>query len=279
MDADRTVRVCAVLGDPIEHSLSPLLHQTAYRSLGLGWEYQRHRVDAAGLPAFVAGLDGRWRGLSLTMPLKEAALALGEPDETVLAVGAANTLLLDEPRRVRNTDVGGLRRALGSAGVETVGTALVLGTGATARSAVAALLGMGAARITVLARRPERAEPLVAMAAGSAGEVEVRPWAEAVAAGSLDPVDVAVSTVVAGAADALAPLVAGAAPVVFDVIYDPWPTVLAETAARTGATVVDGLDLLVHQAVLQVELMTGRTVDPGLLLSAGREAVGRPSPG
>ncbi|WP_114560838.1 shikimate dehydrogenase [Desertihabitans aurantiacus] len=276
---DRTERICAVLGDPIGHSLSPLLHQTAYRALGLGWEYQRHRVDAAGLPAFVAGLDGRWRGLSLTMPLKEAALALGEPDATVLAVGAANTLLLDEPRQVRNTDVGGLQRALGAAGTGTVGTALVLGTGATARSAVAALLGMGAARITVLARRPERAEPLVAMAAGAAGEVEVRPWAEAVAAGSLDPVDVAVSTVVAGAADALAPQVAGAAPVVFDVIYDPWPTVLAETAARTGGTVVDGLDLLVHQAVLQVELMTGRTVDPGLLLSAGREAVGRPSPG
>ncbi|MVA75934.1 shikimate dehydrogenase [Auraticoccus sp. F435] len=267
-------RVCAVLGDPIEHSLSPVLHGAAYRHLGLDWEYQRHRVDAAGLAAFVAGLDGRWRGLSLTMPLKEAVLELGEPDDVVRSVGAANTLLLGDRPQVRNTDVGGLQRSLRAAGATEVGTALLLGTGATARSAVAALAGLGARRLLVVARRPERAGPLAEQAAALGADVEVLPWAQAVSDVSLPAADVAVSTVVAGAADELAAEVVAAAPVVFDVVYDPWPTVLAATAARAGRAVASGLDLLVHQAVLQVELMTGSTVPAEVLMSAGREAIG-----
>lgn len=273
-----TPRVCAVLGDPIEHSLSPVLHRAAYRALGLDWEYQRHRVDVAGLAAFVAGLDARWRGLSLTMPLKEAVLALGEADDVVRTVGAANTLLLGERPQVRNTDVGGLQQALRAVGVEHVGTALLLGTGATARSSVAALCGLGATRLVVVARSPGKAEPLAALAARQGAAVEVLPWAAAVASGRLPRADVCVSTVVAGAADELAPAAVAACDVVFDVLYDPWPTVLAETAGRAGLAVVSGLDLLVHQAVLQVGLMTGGTVDPGLLLSAGREAIGARRP-
>ncbi|SDE24089.1 shikimate dehydrogenase [Auraticoccus monumenti] len=273
-----TPRVCAVLGDPIEHSLSPVLHRAAYRELGLDWEYQRHRVDAAGLPAFVAGLDDRWRGLSLTMPLKEAVLALGEADDVVRAVGAANTLLLGERPLVRNTDVGGLQQALRAVGVESVGTALLLGTGATARSSVAALCALGATRLVVVARSPGKAQPLAAMAASQGATLDVLPWAAAVADGHLPAADVCVSTVVAGAADELAPAAVAACDVVFDVLYDPWPTVLAQTAADAGLAVVSGLDLLVHQAVLQVRLMTGSTVDAGVLLSAGREAIGARRP-
>lgn len=273
-----TSRLCAVLGDPIEHSLSPVLHRAAYRELGLDWEYQRHRVDAAGLAGFVAGLDERWCGLSLTMPLKEAVLALGEADDVVRAVGAANTLLLGERPLVRNTDVGGLQQALRAVGVDRVGSALLLGTGATARSSVAALCGLGATRLTVVARSPAKAAPLAAMAARSGAVLEVLPWADAVASGRLPRADVCVSTVVAGAADELAPAAVAASAVVFDVLYEPWPTVLAETAGRAGLAVVSGLDLLVHQAVLQVELMTGHPVDPAVLLSAGREAIGSRGP-
>lgn len=274
-------RICAVLGDPIAHSLSPALHTAAYRALGLDWEYQRHRVDAAGLPAFVAGLDARWRGLSLTMPLKEAALALGEPDDVVRRTGAANTLLLPDPAsgeqpQVRNTDVGGLQAALTEAGAGTVETALLLGTGATARSALVALLGLGVRRVHVLARTPTKAAPLAELAAADGAVLTAVPWPEQ--AGRLPAVDIAVSTVVAGAADPVAEAVVACAPVVFDAVYDPWPTALAEAAERAGRRVVNGLDLLVHQAVLQVELMTGHTIAPAVLLSAGQAALGTARP-
>ncbi len=78
-----TVRRCAVLGSPIEHSLSPAIHAAAYAHLGLDWTYERHEVVADGLAAFVAGLDESWRGLSCTMPLKEAVVRLGQPDDIV----------------------------------------------------------------------------------------------------------------------------------------------------------------------------------------------------
>src|SRR6476619_2857343 len=96
---------CAVLGSPIAHSLSPVLHRAAYAELGLDWTYDRFEVRAEELPAFVAGLDGSWRGLSLTMPLKVAVLELGEVDPLAALAGAGNTLILEpHGRRVYNTD-------------------------------------------------------------------------------------------------------------------------------------------------------------------------------
>lgn len=248
------------------HSLSPALHRAAYAELGLDWRYDACEVDAAGLADFVAGCGPEWRGLSLTMPLKEAALALGTPDADAVLARAANTLVLDPAgHRAANTDVGGLVDALRAAGLTTVATAVLLGAGATARSAVVSLVRLGCRRLTVLARTPDKARPLVDLGRSLDLDVTVRSWVEPVPRATL-----AVSTVTSAAAGVRADEVADAAEVVFDAVYDPWPTPLAAAAVDRGRILVSGLDLLACQAVRQIELMTGSLVPAALLLEAGR---------
>jgi len=258
-----------VLGSPIAHSLSPALHTAAYAALGLAdWRYQAVEVTEGGLADFLAGCDASWRGLSLTMPLKVAVLSLGEPDALAARVGAANTLLFggDGSRRLHNTDVGGAEWALRRAGVVAADRATLLGAGATARSMLVALARLGVTAATVVARTPARAAALGPLAADLGITLAVRDWDAAP-----PPADVLVSTATAGAADSRAAALASGAATVFDVVYDPWPTPLAAVAGRLGRTVISGLDLLVGQALGQIELMTGRAVDPEVLLSAGRE--------
>ncbi|WP_230208236.1 shikimate dehydrogenase [Microlunatus sp. Gsoil 973] len=266
-----TVR-CAVLGSPIEHSLSPALHRAAYARLGLSdWEYERHRIEADQLADFVAGLDDSWRGLSLTMPLKVAALEVGEPDEVSLLAAAGNTMIFEPGSRpkVYNTDVGGLVAAFAAAGVDKINSATVLGSGATARSSLISVTRMGAEVVRLMARRPDHARRTLGGLADRLGVgLQVSAWGAEVPAA-----DVLISTVTKGAADPIADQAAAAAPVIFDVIYDPWPTALADAAAQAGRTVLNGLDLLVNQAVGQIELMTGRTVPAALLLDAGRKVL------
>ena len=267
---DGRARRCAVLGSPIAHSLSPALHRAAYATLGLDWTYDLCEVDAAGLAPFVAGCDASWRGLSLTMPLKVAALALGLVDPGAAQVGAANTLVFgsDGQRHLFNTDVGGLVWALRRAGADALPQVTVLGSGATARSALVSVGRLGARRVTVVARTPARAEPLRSLGAELGVAVTLQDWTA-----PLPPADAVLSTAVAGAADPLAEAAAASAPLVFDAVYDPWPTPLASAAAAAGRTVVNGLDLLVGQALRQLELMTGSSVDPGVLYAAGRAAL------
>ena len=258
---------CAVLGDPVEHSLSPVLHRAAYAVLGLDWTYDAVRVPAGGLAGFVAGLDADWRGLSLTMPLKREAVSLAEEvtDRTRL-VGAANTLVIEDGRPVLadNTDLPGAVAAVRERWAGPVRAGTVLGGGATAASTGLALVELGATEVTLLVRSPERAAEAVEA-------VSRHPAAPVVRVGSLadDPVtgDVVVSTIPASAQDA--GLVARCAelPVVFEALYDPWPTPLA--AAAEGRALVGGLDLLCHQAVAQLELFTGRTVPVDDLRPAG----------
>lgn len=262
-----------MLGSPIEHSLSPVLHRAGYDALGLtDWDYERHDVVEDGLAAFVAGCtDPGWRGLSLTMPLKFVALQVGRPDELATLVGAANTLVFDHAtgvHRVVNTDVGGMVNAVRAAGLASIRSAAVLGGGGTARAALVSLCRLGARSVTLVLRTVQRAEPLRPLAAALGVELTVQHWSD-----SLPATDLLVSTAVAGAADALAERAAASAPVVFDVIYDPWPTALAQAAGDRRCVVLNGLDLLVHQAVLQFELFTGRTLDPQVMLDAGRRAL------
>jgi shikimate dehydrogenase len=269
-----TGRRAAVLGSPVGHSLSPALHRRAYEVLGLpAWSYGAHEVTADGLAGFLAGLDGSWAGLSLTMPLKAAVLPLlDEADDLVHAVGAANTLVLGAGgRRGANTDVPGMVAAL--AGHGRPAAAAVLGGGATARSSVAALGRLGA-RVTVFSRSPERSADLYATAERLGVELELRPWAQA---GQALGWPVVVNTTPAGAADALAATVPGEPGLLFEVLYEPWPTPLAAAWSAAGGAVVGGLELLVQQAVLQVALMTGVPVDvPALaaeLRAAGQAAL------
>ena len=271
----------AVLGMPIEHSLSPVLHTAAYAALGLsGWEYGRFAVDEAGLPGFVAGLGPEWAGLSLTMPLKRVALDVADevaPDTA--AIGAANTLVRREGDGsgwlAVNTDVVGIEESLRAVGVTSVGHAVVIGAGGTAQAALAALRRLGEPAPTVLVRDPARAGAL----RETAERLGVTPR---IVGGfpetPLPRADVVISTVPAGAADALTAVVWDRATVLLDVIYAPWPTAPAAAAAAAGCRVAGGLELLLHQAVAQVELMTGRPGPTAEMAAALMAAAGERRP-
>ena len=270
----------AVLGSPVAHSLSPVLHRAAYAHLHLDWTYEAHEVDEAALPAFVAGLGPEWAGLSLTMPLKSAVLPLlDEVDEVAVRAGAVNTVLLTPGHRAGvNTDVPGLVAALAERGVgpsDTGEAATVLGAGATARSVLVGLADSGWQTANVYARRPERSAGLHDAVAGSALAVTVRPWADAPAGLAARLV---VSTVPAGAADELAQAVPAAPGALLDVVYAPWPTPLAAGWLAAGGTVVGGLDLLVHQAARQVVLMTGLHVPLDQLVAVLRSSLAADPP-
>jgi shikimate dehydrogenase len=258
----------AVLGSPIAHSLSPVLHRAAYAALGLErWTYTAIECDEAGLPGVLA-VPG-WTGLSLTMPLKRAALPLLDRTEPLaVEVGGANTVVFERGERLGyNTDVPGMVAALAEAGVTAPGRATILGAGATACAALAALRETGLRTVTVLVRDQARAADLRAAASRLGMTIELEPFGSDARDG-----DLLISTVPAGAADFYAERGGFPRPgptAVLDVVYHPWPTPLAQAASRSGAIVVSGFDLLLHQAARQVELMTGIKPAP---LDAMREA-------
>jgi len=265
-------RRCAVLGSPISHSLSPVLHRAAYAECGLDWSYDAVEVREEGLAPFLDRLDASWRGLSLTMPLKRVVLPLLD-DVTGRAVeaGAANTVLLERGRRTgHNTDVPGAVAALTERWPGPFGSATVLGGGATAGSVLLALADLGCRHASVVVREPSRAADTLAAVKRHprAFPVEVLTFDVATPA----PVDVMVSTIPAAAQSGAVLALAGAAGAVFDVVYDPWPTPLAAATLASGQVLVSGLDLLVHQAALQLELMTGLTPAPVAVMRAAGEA-------
>lgn len=246
---------CAVVGHPVAHSLSPEIHRAAYAQLGLEWDYERVDVAPGNLPEFVASLDDSWRGLSVTMPHKEDAAGLGIPDAGVLLTGVANTIVLSgDDRYVRNTDIAGFRIALTGHGIERVERGCVVGNGATARSALAALAALGAQHVQVIGRSRKRVESLVPLAKQLGVALSVHEFGE-----RLESVELLISTVPAHGLRSLDQLV-GIAPVIFDAIYDPWPTPLGRVAAEAGRMVLNGLDLLAGQAVDQVRWFTGSPV-------------------
>ncbi|MFE2053298.1 shikimate dehydrogenase [Streptomyces sp. NPDC059459] len=263
-------RRAAVLGSPIAHSLSPVLHRAAYAELGLeGWTYDRFEVDEAALPGFFEGLGPEWAGLSLTMPLKRAVIPLLDGlSDTAASVDAVNTVVFTEDGRRTgdNTDVPGMVAALREHGIEKTETAAILGAGATASSALAALARICTGEITVYVRSGARAAEMRGWAERLDVGVRIADWADAEEALRAPLI---VSTTPAGTTDALAAAVPEMPATLFDVLYDPWPTPLAARWSAHGGAVVSGLDLLLHQAVLQVEQMTG---SPSVPLAAMRSA-------
>ena len=262
----------AVLGSPVAHSLSPALHQAAYAALGLeDWTYDRFEVDERRLAPFVEGLDESWRGLSLTMPLKVAAFAVAdEVSGLAREAGAINTLVRTESGWAGdNTDVHGIVAALRDAGVGTPGSATIIGSGATARAALLALRELGAGSVRVAARNAAAVADLATLA--PVEHVPLADWAKGESA-------VVVSTVPGpGAAAATEALGDADLPGVtlLDVVYADWPTPLARAAADAGATVVSGLEMLVHQAAEQFRLFTGHEAPLAAMQAAGRTALGR----
>lgn len=251
----------AVLGSPISHSKSPKLHRAAYAELGMPWHYDAIDLTTEALPAFVQSRDSRWRGLSLTMPLKSAVLPLlGSLDDAAQLTGAANTVYFDRssPKLILrgfNTDVYGIVAALRENGVEDLATVQILGSGATAASALYAVSTLGAESVLVSARTPTHANALerlgnilglrLDIASLSAPNPPVAP-------------DAVISTIPGGVdssvtfADATRER-----SVLLEVAYDPWPTVLAASWLASGGKVISGLDMLLHQAVAQVRIFVG----------------------
>ncbi|MFZ8909883.1 MAG: shikimate dehydrogenase [Candidatus Nanopelagicales bacterium] len=267
-------RRAAVLGSPIAHSRSPLLHRAAYAALGLDWTYEAIDVTPEQLASVLAGCSWpEWAGLSLTMPLKTDVLPLlDEVSSLAVRVQAANTVVFTESgAHGHNTDVAGMQRALGEAGGSghRTDSAVVIGSGATARSAIAALGGLGTRSISVIARSPQRAADLRPCAEDFGVDLTVVDWSHAPALES----DVVISTVPPGAADKFAERVPERPGVLLDVAYGDSPTALARAWAGAGGPVADGLDLLLWQAVDQVQLMTGLDAPVDAMRAAVREPV------
>lgn len=273
MTDDRSRR-CAVLGSPIGHSLSPVIHRAAYSQLGLSWEYTAHEVGEDGLAGFLDELDDRWRGLSLTMPLKRVAIELASrASDVAQTVGAANTLVRahDGAWFADNTDVPGVVAALTERGVTSPRQVCVWGGGATAASVLTALAFMDAGPVHIHVRSRERARPVLAVACALDHPASPAAWMVGDECGAADLI---VSTAPAGALDPLADQLSAASTTgraVFDVVYDPWPTPLVAGWTAAGGVAVSGLDLLIHQAVGQLRLMTGHDV-PAQVLRAAAEA-------
>lgn len=266
------IRKCAVLGSPIEHSLSPVLHRAAYAELGLRWTYQAIDVEEPELAGFIGGLDRSWRGLSLTMPLKRTVMPLLDScDEWARIAGAANTVILNHGALTGyNTDIPGAISALQERVPGPFTEAVVLGGGATAASMLIALGELGCERARLLVREPSRAVETVAAVAGFARgpRIEVGTLGDPVG-----DVDLVVSTIPAAAQTSWLVSSADPCPVVFEVLYDPWPTPLAAAALVSGRILVSGLDLLINQAALQVELMTKQPAPIAAMRAAGEGAL------
>lgn len=268
----------AVLGAPIAHSLSPVLHRAAYRALGLtGWSYEAIECDTARLPAVLDGCGPGWAGLSLTMPLKRAVLSLLDGTGPLVAeVGAANTVRFDAGLRLgHNTDVPGMITAITEAAgplPADPGPVLILGGGATACSALAAVRGLGASQATAAVRNPQRAGDLLAAADRLGMPVKLAPFDDP----GLPAPRLLVSTAPAGAADHYADRIRQGQlrpGCVLDVVYHPWPTALATAGQQAGVATAGGFALLLHQAAHQVELMTGKSAPVEAMRAAGLAAL------
>lgn len=276
----------AVIGSPIEHSLSPVIHRAAWAQLGIdGWEYHRLEQDADSLPGFIGGLGADCVGLSVTMPCKQAVMPLLDViDPLASAVGAVNTVVPSSGVLAGfNTDVTGIasavRRACSMAGRSAPSSALVLGARATASSALAALGELGITSSTVAARRFGGPGSVVAAASRLGVTIEQVLWSDAEAVDrAARSADLVISTLPAAAADPLAErLRVREGQILLDVVYSPRDTALRRAFESAGGVVAEGTDMLVFQAGAQVQLMTGRSPDTGVMREALEEELQRRS--
>ncbi len=246
-------RIAAVIGSPVAHSLSPVIHQAAFDSAGVNWAYTAFDITDAAAALSAMRLLGL-AGLSVTMPLKEdVARAIDRLDPAARVLNSVNTVSWDGDDLVgSSTDGAGFVASLAAAGVEVNGAHIsVIGAGGAARSVIDALGRAGAADITVLNRTRDRAEQAASLAkAASVGVVNDISRADivvnATSVGMGVPIDDATN-----ADMACDPALLRRGQVVADLVYHPLETAWMRAAADIGATTVDGLGMLVHQAALQ----------------------------
>ena len=248
----------AVIGSPISHSLSPLLHQAAYEQLGLDHTYSAIEIDQETFPSFIDSLDSNWLGLSLTMPLKEIAFEVVQTVSEVAALaGSINTILINNELSGDNTDIYGLAKAITETTSKQISVASIFGAGATTRSALVALEGLGVEDIYLLARNPEKVAKCVDLGNELGISVDMVPEIST----NFLSTDLVINTTPKGVADDFAQFISKPNGLYFDVVYDPWPTKFAHDWLAQGGQVIAGHQMLLHQAVRQVQLMTGKTPD------------------
>ncbi|WP_246440949.1 shikimate dehydrogenase [Saccharothrix tamanrassetensis] len=270
-------RHAAVIGSPVSHSLSPVLHNAAFEALGLtSWSYTRIECEADDVEPLVRGLDPSWAGLSVTMPGKRAALAVASSaTPRAVLVGAANTLVpVAGGWRADCTDVDGVVGALrASCGFTGGSHAVLLGAGGTATAALVGLASVGVESFSLVVRSAARAAEAEACAARAGVSLRVIPWEAAEFADLAASSDVLVSTVPPSATEPIAAELAEA-PCVLDVVYHPWPTPLAYAVEKRGRSLATGLDMLLHQAFGQSEQFTGQPAPRSAMRDALRAATG-----
>jgi shikimate dehydrogenase len=255
----------AVLGSPISHSLSPLIHSLAYEHLGLAARYEAIEVKAGGLGSFMTQTDKNC--LSLTMPLKEEAMNVADVISDVAAqISCGNTLSLNEGLwSLTSTDVSGFDNALQMHGIDTVDSVLIIGAGATARAAIASVSAI-TKRVSVVSRNPERE---AAMNRASLVDITYLPWEFT---SQVNTATLVINTTPNQAADFFLSGIDKPRGTLFEVLYHPWPTAISRAWSKTQAQVIDGLDLLIHQAIAQVEIFSGVVCDRDILYTKMREA-------
>lgn len=262
-----------VLGSPISHSLSPLLHNTIYDYLGIDAGYEAYEVSSGDLKHFLDDEGSSLNCLSLTMPLKEEALTIaGAVSDISRQIQSGNTLhKVDGLWSLTSTDVDGFTHALRFNNRDAKGSVLIIGAGATARAVVAACDGVSD-KVTVINRNPDREGAMRDSAPNL--ELELVSWSQAV---SFSDFDLVVNTTPGEAAAAFADQIASAGTTFFEVLYSPWPTQLLSHWRSSGGFGIDGLDLLIHQAISQAEIFATRTLerDPiaKLLREVGEKAL------
>jgi shikimate dehydrogenase len=249
----------AVLGDPIAHSKSPKIHQAAYDFIGLDWSYERHQVGADELPAFLDAEQENFAGFSLTMPLKEALVAIAaergwSSDAYSSTLNSANTLYRQPSGQwaIANTDVHGAGMAMAAISTSVDSIAL-LGSGATARSiALAISLGLATAKeLTVFSRRPDPAENIFRLISIELPNAKCS-WLPLEAAGDFGGADLTINTLPGSTVNEYEVDQSFAQSWLFDVNYEPWPTPLAQSWPDQNR--ISGLEMLIWQAVEQLRL-------------------------
>lgn len=270
-----------VLGWPLDVTLSPTIHNAAFRAVALEWVYLPLRVHPDDLGAAVAGLRALGAvGANVTMPHKEAVVGLlDEVSGGARAIGAVNAIARVGDRLVgHNTDVDGFRDFLANdAGVDVAGRrALILGAGGAARAVARALDELGALHVTIASRRPERARKVASIVGG--GRAGAVAWAEA--PGRAAAVDLIVNATPLGARgeDALPGAAAQRGQVVVDLLYHPPSTPLVERSRRRGAEAWGGLGMLVRQAAASFQIWTGQDAPIETMSAAAVRAIGALAP-
>ncbi len=269
----------AVVGHPIDHSLSPVLHAAAYDVLGLDWAYGRQDLTEDLLDDYVSSRDESWVGLSLTMPLKYRAAELADVvDDATALTGGCNTLVFEhDTNRLNgfNTDVPALASVITDVSGGPLASLAIVGGGATAVSAVVAAARAGAQSVDLYLRDASKAGNAIAAAQACSISLSVHPldqFSQEV------PRGISVVTL-PGSVDIALPASGLADSVLLDVAYAPWPTQRARTWNEAGGRSVSGLHMLARQALLQVRIFAGGAVEARLdreadVFAAMRESVG-----